>query len=103
MASTNPETPVSVFDRQCRIPDWNQDVISQQVTLILGVGGLGCSVAISCARLGFRKLILVDYDVVVLHNLNRQILFGRSDVGKPKVRTLTSLSSIRIFQFLSPL
>jgi molybdopterin/thiamine biosynthesis adenylyltransferase len=51
----------------------------------LGVGGLGCSVALALVRLGFRKVILVDKDVVDAHNLNRQILFSRSDIGKPKV------------------
>ena len=36
-------------------------------------------------RLGVKKLIIVDYDVVDVHNLNRQFMFGVSDVGKPKV------------------
>ena len=37
------------------------------------------------ARLGVGKLIMIDKDVVDLSNLNRQILFNLSDVGKPKV------------------
>ncbi len=31
------------FDRQKRIPDWDQELISQQVCFCLGVGGLGCT------------------------------------------------------------
>lgn len=31
------------------------------------------------------KLFLVDYDVVDLHNINRQLLYSHADVGKPKV------------------
>ena len=51
----------------------------------MGVGGLGSVVAISLMRLGVGKLYLVDYDVVDIHNLNRQIIFSKADVGKPKV------------------
>lgn len=36
-------------------------------------------------RLGVKKVIIVDYDVVDIHNLNRQIMFGLEDVGKSKV------------------
>jgi molybdopterin/thiamine biosynthesis adenylyltransferase len=31
------------------------------------------------------KVFMVDYDVVDVHNLNRQILYSKDDVGKPKV------------------
>lgn len=90
MASHTDSTPPAptVFDRQNRIPDWDQKVVGSQVALILGCGGLGCSVSLSCARLGFKKLILVDYDTVAVHNLNRQVLFSLPDVGKLKVRFL---------------
>jgi len=50
------------FDRQRRIPDWKQDLIGEQVALVLGVGGLGCSLSLACCRLGFKKLVLVDKD-----------------------------------------
>ena len=53
--------------------------------LLLGTGGLGCSVAIGLAWLGVKKMILIDKDVVEVHNLNRQILFTNKDVGKSKV------------------
>lgn len=54
--------------------------------LLLGTGGLGCSVAIGLARMGVKKVILLDKDVVEVHNLNRQILFSRDDVGKEKAK-----------------
>ena len=47
---------------------------------------MGCSVAIGLARMGVGKLILIDKDVVDEHNLNRQILFTREDIGKSKVK-----------------
>lgn len=43
------------------------------------------TVALDCCRLGFQKIILLDYDVVDNHNLNRQILFSKKDVGRSKV------------------
>ena len=74
-----------VFDRQIRIQNWNQDRITNQNCLLLGTGGLGCGVAMGLARLGVRKIILVDRDIVDETNLNRQILFTPADVGLPKV------------------
>ena len=53
--------------------------------LLLGAGGLGCSVAMGLARMGVGKMILLDKDVVDVSNLNRQMLFDHGDVGKAKV------------------
>jgi molybdopterin/thiamine biosynthesis adenylyltransferase len=82
----------SPFLRQLFIPQWNQELVERQVALVLGTGGLGfcCfnirnTVALDCCRLGFQKIILLDYDVVDNHNLNRQILFSKKDVGRSKV------------------
>jgi molybdopterin/thiamine biosynthesis adenylyltransferase len=38
----------------------------------------------ACGRLGVKKVILLDKDVVDASNLNRQILFRPEDVGLPK-------------------
>ena len=54
---------------------------------MLGTGGLGCGVALGLARLGVKKIILVDKEVVEISNLNRQILFTKEDIGKPKAVT----------------
>ncbi len=42
----------------------------------MGIGGLGSVVLMNVLRLGVKKVIIVDYDVVDIHNLNRQIMFG---------------------------
>ncbi len=49
------------------------------------MGGLGCTVAEILTRAGIGKLILIDKDEVEISNLNRQILYDRSNIGKPKV------------------
>lgn len=56
-----------------------------QVALCLGVGGIGCSVAMTLCRMGIKKLFILDRDTVDASNLNRQMLFAKSDVGRRKV------------------
>lgn len=51
------------------------EVIRRSSVGIAGLGGLGSAVAISLARMGVGKLILVDFDVVEPSNLNRQQYF----------------------------
>jgi len=53
--------------------------------LLVGSGGLGCPTALYLAAAGVGTIGLVDADVVDKSNLQRQVLFGESDVGKPKV------------------
>lgn len=73
------------FDRQKRIPGWNQEKIEQQICLCLGSGGLGSTVALNLVRLGVKRIYILDKDTVEYHNLNRQLLFSKEDIGKPKV------------------
>jgi sulfur carrier protein ThiS adenylyltransferase len=54
---------------------------------IAGLGGLGSNVAISLARAGIGKLILVDFDKVEMSNLSRQYYF-LDQIGKLKVDAL---------------
>ena len=55
---------------------------------IAGLGGLGSNAAISLARAGIGRLILVDFDKVEDKNLTRQYYF-LEQVGKTKVESLT--------------
>lgn len=60
----------------------------QAVTVgIAGAGGLGSNCAMHLVRLGFRRLVVVDFDVVAPSNLNRQCFFARQ-IGMPKVEAL---------------
>ncbi|EAS03074.1 ThiF family protein (macronuclear) [Tetrahymena thermophila SB210] len=83
----NSQSKNDYFKRQKTIPGWNQEIVSNTTALVLGAGGLGSCVSIQLMRLGIKKLILVDYDVVDYHNLNRQIMFTINDIGKSKVES----------------
>lgn len=68
------------------IADDTQIKISKTTLLIAGCG-IGSSLALCAARMGFEKFVLVDGDIVEAHNLNRQF-YDYADVGKPKVAAL---------------
>jgi adenylyltransferase/sulfurtransferase len=53
--------------------------------LCVGVGGLGSPLSLYLAAAGVGTLGIVDFDVVDLTNIQRQILFSTSDVGRPKL------------------
>ena len=61
-----------------------QQRLEQASVVVLGVGGLGCWAAYALASAGVGRLVVVDGDRVELINLNRQILFGADDLGRPK-------------------
>ena len=57
--------------------------------LLVGAGGLGSPAALYLAAAGVGTLGLVDFDVVDVTNLHRQIIHGTSDIGRPKLRSAT--------------
>jgi adenylyltransferase/sulfurtransferase len=62
-----------------------QKKISSSKVLIVGMGGLGCPVALYLSNLGIKNIGIVDHDKVDFTNLNRQILFNTKDTGRLKV------------------
>lgn len=78
---------INAFQRQEELKGWKQDIVSNLTCLVLGVGGLGSTISMDLCRLGVKKIMLVDMDVVETHNLNRQILYNKSHVGKSKVES----------------
>ena len=80
-------TEASRWVRQIDIPQFGQEsqyILKRSKAVILGIGGVGCPAALYLAAAGVGELLLVDYDHVEMSNLNRQILFTTSDVGKLK-------------------
>ena len=90
MAAVPPLTP-DQFDRYRRhlsLPELGvegQQALLTARVLLIGVGGLGCPLAQYLTAAGVGTLGLVDFDVVDASNLQRQVLYATSDVGRPKV------------------
>jgi len=55
--------------------------------LLVGAGGLGSPAALYLAAAGIGHLTVVDFDTVDVTNLQRQVLHGTRDVGRPKVES----------------
>ncbi len=55
--------------------------------LLIGAGGLGSPLAMYLAAAGIGRIGLVDYDVVDYTNLQRQVIHGTKDVGRPKLES----------------
>src|SRR5256886_5598519 len=53
--------------------------------LLIGTGGLGAPLGLYLAAAGVGRIGLVDFDVVDYSNLQRQVIHGTKDVGRPKV------------------
>src|SRR5207245_7500501 len=58
--------------------------LKQAKVRLIGAGGLGAPLGLYLAAAGVGRLGLVDFDVVDFTNLQRQVTFGSSDVGRAK-------------------
>jgi adenylyltransferase/sulfurtransferase len=67
-----------------------QQKLKSSSVLIVGAGGLGSPLALYLAAAGVGRIGLVDFDRVDLSNLQRQVLYGTSDVGRPKLEAASS-------------
>ncbi len=62
-----------------------QKKLKASSVLLIGAGGLGSPLAMYLAAAGVGRIGLVDYDVVDASNLQRQVIHGTSDIGRPKL------------------
>jgi adenylyltransferase/sulfurtransferase len=91
MASSAPLLRPEQFERYRRhlyLPEFGvegQRKLLDGSVLLIGAGGLGCPLAQYLAAAGVGRIGLVDFDVVDESNLQRQVLYGTADVGRPKV------------------
>ena len=76
------------YSRHLIMPEVGMDgqlKLKQAKVLCIGTGGLGAPLGLYLAAAGVGRIGLVDFDVVDFTNLQRQVLFGTSDVGRPKI------------------
>jgi adenylyltransferase/sulfurtransferase len=79
---------VERYSRQLSLPEIGtagQARLKKARVLIVGAGGLGSPLAAYLAAAGVGELGLVDHDLVARSNLQRQLLFDSTDIGRPKV------------------
>lgn len=69
----------------------NLNKISDKTILVVGVGGVGGYTATSLVRSGVKNIIIIDYDVIDITNINRQIIAYHSTIGKKKIDVLESM------------
>jgi len=84
------------YNRQLILPEiapQGQIKLKHARILIAGAGGLGSVSAYYMAAAGIGSIRIADSDCVEAGNLNRQILHGTGDIGKPK--TLSALEKLR--------
>ena len=100
MALTQQE--IKRYKRHLMLPqvdEAGQEKIKNSRVLVVGAGGLGCPVALYLAAAGVGTIGLIDFDVVDLSNLQRQIIYTEKDVGKSKAH----VAKDRIMQMNSDL
>ena len=81
---------ISRYSRHLIMPEvalGGQKQLKKAKVLTVGTGGLGSPLALYLAAAGIGTIGIVDFDVVDESNLQRQILHGTSDVGRPKVES----------------
>jgi len=76
------------YSRHLIIPEFNiegQRKLKEARVLVVGAGGLGAPLLQYLTAAGVGTIGILDFDVVDESNLQRQVLFSTSDVGRPKV------------------
>jgi sulfur-carrier protein adenylyltransferase/sulfurtransferase len=81
---------VARYSRHLIIPDVGVDGqkrLKNAKVLVVGAGGLGSPALLYLAAAGVGTLGVVDFDIVDESNLQRQVIHGQSDVGRPKAES----------------
>jgi len=99
------------YQRQIIMPEVGsvgQRKLLEARVLLIGAGGLGSPAALYLAAAGVGTLGLVDFDVVDISNLHRQLLHGHKDLGRPKVESAADRlqdvnPDVRVIGFNAPI
>ena len=80
------------YSRQIKL--WGEETqksLESKHIVIIGCGGLGCSLGYALGLTGIGRVTLVDFDIVNVHNIHRQIAFTSNDVNKNKCDVLKDI------------
>lgn len=89
------------YNRQMMLPEigeTGQEKLKNANVLVIGAGGLGCPILQYLTTAGVGNISIVDFDLIELHNLHRQILYSEKNIGQAKATTAKS-----ILEILNPL
>ena len=82
-----------------------QKAICNSKVLIVGAGGLGCSIADYLSRAGVGTIGIADFDKINLSNIHRQSLYNSKDIGKfkvdvvkEKIKSINPLTKVKAFK-----
>ncbi|HEV2345914.1 MAG TPA: adenylyltransferase/sulfurtransferase MoeZ [Actinocrinis sp.] len=99
---------VARYSRHLILPDVRVDGqrrLRSARVLVIGAGGLGSPVLLYLAAAGVGTIGIVEFDTVELSNLQRQVIHGESDVGRPKahsardaIREVNSTVEVRLHE-----
>ena len=95
------QSDISRYSRHLLLPEIGmkgQEKLKAASVLVVGAGGLGSPLLMYLAAAGVGRIGLVEFDVVDQSNLQRQILYSDSDIGRPKIE-----AAIERIQALNPL
>jgi molybdopterin/thiamine biosynthesis adenylyltransferase len=84
------EQELERYQRQILIPEWGepgQEKLKNSKVLVAGAGGLGSAILTCLAIAGVGTIRVIDGDRVELSNLNRQMIYANSDMGREKVES----------------
>lgn len=80
----------AIFAKQLAIeyyyPKFTREIYNNTL-LIAGVGAIGCHLGLCLTKMGFKKITLIDKDIIEASNIPRQILYNVNDIGNSKAET----------------
>ena len=89
-----PGKPRDRYSRQLLLPEIGvegQRRLGRSRVTIVGMGALGSCAAGTLVRAGVGHVVLIDRDLVELHNLQRQVLYSESDLERPKATSAVEI------------
>lgn len=79
----------TIFDRtQMLLGADTMNLLKKKKIIVFGIGGVGGFVVEALVRSGIQKISIVDYDIVDITNINRQIIALHSTVGRKKTEVM---------------